>query len=208
MLLEDPAVEFFAQADGHHKQPVSQVFRLAEEISHNGADMVVGNRYGAGIDLYDDHRLAITKLWSQLVNITSDYELHDVCCGMRVYSRRLAERFVSHINCFGYGLEVAQLLITHRAGWKVVDKPVDSARQAMMTAAEKLEDNLAVLLDANLARLERNQRLELCRLLAEIKLRRSLVLDGGMFGLDHLIEFHFAAQDEDGEDAYSLRLRR
>jgi hypothetical protein len=204
-LLSDASLTHIAQADGHQKQPIRELEVLVQRMERERDGVVVGNRYGhVEARWHGTHREALTTLWSELVRIATSYRVADACCGMRLYDRTAAAAFTTEMRCFGYGLEVAQLVVASRNRYRVFAEPVRSAPQADNTAAEKLEENLYVLLTEAGERFSEPQRLALCRVLAMIKLRQSINLDAAIFNLPGMISFDFVGKDEDGEDAYSL----
>jgi hypothetical protein len=122
---------------------------------------------------------------------------------MRAFDRSLAERFVSEIRCFGYGLEVAELLVASSAGATVEEVSVLSKPQARNTAAQKIADNISVLLSTR-NRCSVPQRLELCRVMAALTSRREFVIAGDVFGLNEDFRCRPIAEDEDGEFAIEI----
>lgn len=204
-LLRATRLTHIAQADGTQKQPIRELEVLVRRMAREGSGMILGNRYGhAEAMKHGLHREALTTLWARLVRIATSYQVIDACCGMRIYDRTAAAAFISEIRCFGYGLEVAQLVVAGRHRFSVVAESVRSNQQAGNTAAEKLEENLYVLLTEAGEQFTESQRLVLCRILAAIKQRRSVTVDATTFDLRGRFGFEFVGKDDDGEDAYSL----
>jgi hypothetical protein len=203
-LLANPSITAIAQIDGRHKQPPVDLTLLAEGLKSGSLDMCVANRYGLRGDLASHgHRRSSIQLWSQLTFHATRFRLTDTVSGMRIYSRRLADAFTQEIRCFGYGLEAAQLIVARSLSAKVGEVPVRSSKQASSTSAEKLEDNLAVLLGPG-SEFTRAQRVLALSMMAEIKLRNSFVFDGSVFDVPVRYRFTYTPYGEDSEASYSV----
>ncbi|WHM40069.1 glycosyltransferase family 2 protein [Streptomyces sp. BPTC-684] len=207
-LLRHSPAELFVQMDAHLKQAPEQVQRLLQRLQvQAGLGMVVANRYGSGASPLDVHRKTASSGFSALMRALTGYELTDTVCGTRAYRRELASVFARDSHCFGYGLELEQLFLAAAHGSSVEEEPVRSRPQAPTTAAEKIEDNLAVILAHTAARLSGEIRAALHHALAQIKLRKSFDLDARPFGLGAVYTCTFVGPAEDGEDSYAVAAR-
>jgi hypothetical protein len=200
ILRED--YDIVLQVDGHQKQDAAQVPALLDELVHSGADMLVANRYGIRA-ASDSHRVALTSLMQQMVRLSTGYNLTDTVCGTRAYNLQLASIFAANVRSFCYGLEIEQLILASRTTAEVRGFPVESSPQSPHTAAEKLEDNFAVLLFYD-QWFTAEQRTNLSGLITALKMRASFRISGSIWELPSDITFEFVGRAEDGEDSYSL----
>lgn len=180
VLMDESNYSAFAQLDVHDKQPAWQVKSLIERLKQTGADLVVGNRYVTPLE-EGSHRHGLMLLFCSMVRLSAGYRLSDCVCGMRVYSARCAAAFISESFTYGYGLELEQLFIAARNGWRTVEVGLQSRPQFNSTAAEKIIENLHVLVVY--ARKALDQRY-IHEMLAQMKARRSFSIPGQWLSLD------------------------
>lgn len=203
-LLEDEKIRVFVQVDAHHKQPSDEVRLLVSRVKSDGPHLCVADRYAYQNLDSQPHRRASTGLWSQLVWLATGYRLRDTVSGMRAYTRDLAKDFVSRIRSYGYGLELAELVVASHVDAQVTGVGVRSGTQADSTSAEKIEDNVSVMLEhGRFFSIE--QRLALCRLMTCLKQRVTFEIPAEAFDLDVSYRFDFVPHGEDGEPSYRVR---
>lgn len=206
VLLSQGDVELLGQLDANAKQPPSELTRLIRAASVARSEMCVANRYSFQSLSSQRHRASSTSLWSQLIRLATGYELTDAVSGMRIYSQRLARAFVDNIRCYGYGLEVAQLISASMAKARVSEVGVVSHVQANSTSVEKIEDNINVLL-AQPDLFTSAQRLALCEMMTGLKRRETFTVPGIVFNLRDSFQFLYAGKGEDDEDSYKVHLQ-
>ncbi len=204
LLIESDA-DVFVQMDAHQKQPPGQVARLVDRLAADSSvGMVVANRYGVPFSSLGAHRVTVSTGFSRLVHTVTGYELTDTVCGTRAYRRRLAALFAEESFCFGYGLELEQLFLASSAGHHVGQEPMESARQAETTAAEKIEDNLTAIITHARRHVPRLQKALLHRALAGVKQRSTFTVDGQIFGFTGAYHCEFVGPAEDDEESYKI----
>ncbi|MFE9500818.1 glycosyltransferase [Streptomyces collinus] len=203
-LLKDQDISVVSQLDGHGKQPPRDVRKLIAAVNSATADVAIADRYSS--QEMEGQRHRVTALtWTRVVEVIAGVRVTDAVCGMRAYSRAAAEIFASQMQSYGYGCEIEQIILCGRNGLKVCEIGVGSNRQADSTAAEKIEDNLQVLLSyAGGGALNSGQINTLCRIMSGVKSRDSFTLDCIEFGMPGMIRFEFIGKAEDDEDSYAL----
>ncbi|MBB5867232.1 hypothetical protein F4553_000611 [Allocatelliglobosispora scoriae] len=204
-LLRDPEISIVAQVDGDLDLPLHYLPDLISQVrSASGPEMAIANRYAAEGSRHDDHRVTVTDGLAGVVRAATGYQLVDVQAGMRVYRRGLAETFARESTSFGYGLELEQLFLAARERATVVEVPAAYRTQATSTAAEKIEDNFAVIFTYLGVHLPSAQRIALHQIMAGIKRRQSFDLDATVFGLSGTLRYTFVGRAEDDEDSYRV----
>lgn len=204
MLLDMSRAEVIVQLDGHLKQPPEAVGALVRQLISMGSGMTVANRYAQQALEDQQHRIAITRVVSAIVQELTGYRLQDVVCGTRAYSRDLANRFLG-LRAYGYGLEIEQILIASCSDANIAQWPVESNRQEGATSAEKIEDNLyALLARGSELRISDSARAVLSFMLAQIKERKTFRVDLTLFADCGEIQFDYRASADSVADGYSL----
>ncbi len=208
-LLRESDADVIAQFDGRSKQPVWQLAPLIEMIHAEQADMVVGDRYTRQNMAKQDHRKAGAGLMSLIIGYLTRYNLPDAVCGIRAYVRELATHFL-HSRCFGYGVEVEQLLIAATHSCRVSSFPLEETnRQADLTNTEKIEDSIFALLNySNELEMSDTVRTTLSFILAQLKRRKTFDLDLSVFGGSGSVRLKYAGDQENIVDAYGDQLTR
>jgi Glycosyl transferase family 2 len=204
LALADESVEIVAQLDGDLKQVPTQVVRLVKHLVATRAECVIANRYESQELRTQPHRDALSSLMRSIVRAVGGPSVRDTVCGMRAYSRYAADLFAGSLRCFGYGLEIAQLLLVTEARLDVAEVGVSSALQAGATPAEKLEDNFCALVTHSPSLRPPEQLYELfCSCLVSLKARTSFVVDLPILRLQQPIRLDYVGSVMEVEDAYS-----
>lgn len=194
------------QLDGHGKQSAGQAPLLISRLAATSSDLVLASRYSQSTIL-DGHRRAITSFMTAIVRVATGLTLDDAVCGMRAYSSGLAHTFATSTRSSGYGLEIEQVILATTSGHRIETVTVQSDPQDRNTAAEKLLDNVTTLLWCSAEAFDSGQSCSLHSLATAIKLRRSHTVAGCNWGMSQDVLFRYAGKDNDGEDAYTLRLQ-
>ena len=124
------AVRLFADADG--ATPIAELKRFEPALAA-GADVVIASRV-----LVDPavsvaalrHRVAAGRLFNWLVARLGLQGVADSQCGVKALSARAAEDLFERLRTRGFGFDVELLLLAQRAGYRVVEVPVNWADQA------------------------------------------------------------------------------
>jgi hypothetical protein len=205
LIAERAGYDLYLQLDAHDKQPARQIFRLAEAVERGHADVAIASRYDhitlGGLE----HRPSLTLLFNSIVKIQTGYTVTDSACGMRAYSAEVAKAFAFETTSYGYGLELEQLFVAAKHGWRVAEISISSTPQYESTAAEKLVDNLVVA-TAYVSRPEHVR--EIHRMIFHLKARRNFAVPGAWLGVPGSFRFTFVGQMEDSEDSYLVSYRR
>jgi len=131
------------QIDGDLEQNPEDIPFFIEKL--NTADLVIGNRYHR--KKLDEHRSGAVCLASGILNYSTGFELTDVLCGFRAFTKELGEIFSERLCSEGYGLEVEEIMLTKIADKKAVNIPLSFAKsQNKYTDAEKILQNLNAIL--------------------------------------------------------------
>ncbi|MCL2090422.1 MAG: glycosyltransferase family 2 protein [Micrococcales bacterium] len=122
------------QLDGDGQHDPRFISPLAEALTSQDADIVIGSRFldqkkGRGM------RMAGSRLLSGLIRVTCGARITDPTSGMRLFSRNLVGEFAWNIN---YGPEPDTIAYLIRNGASVVETPVSmrdrEAGQSYLTA--------------------------------------------------------------------------
>ena len=124
------AVRLFADADG--ATPIAELKRFEPALAA-GADVVIASRV-----LVDPavsvaalrHRVAAGRVFNWLVARLGLRGVADSQCGFKALSARAAEDLFGRLRTRGFGFDVELLLLAQRAGYRVVEVPVNWADQA------------------------------------------------------------------------------
>lgn len=203
IFQECKTCSIFTQIDGDLKQPPEELEGMINNLRQGRSSMVIGNRYAFSIVKNQTHRIAAVKMVSSIVRCVTGFQLVDTLCGMRAYSRELAEYFL-RLRSFGYGLEIEQLLIASKLGLQVENYPVHSKLQDDGTNAEKIEDNLSALIcycdDLKCTTIVRSA---LNNALAMVKRRISYEIDLREFGAEGIVHCKYMGNSSYNRNAYA-----
>lgn len=114
---------------GNGKDDPREISRLLEPLTGQGADFVQGSRYLSG-GQYGEmpfHRVVGTRLYPQLVRLTTGFPATDATNGFRAFGARILEdpRIRLSQSWLGpVGMEFYLALKAIRLGYKVVEVPV------------------------------------------------------------------------------------
>ncbi len=190
-LLQRESPDIIVQLDGNLKQPPEVTQELIDVVLGSEYSMVIGNRYALQDMETQPHRLAVTNIFLAILGHLTRYSLQDAFCGLRAYTKSLAEHFLS-ARSFGYGLEIEEILIAHLKGAHIQNYPVKSNVQAGATNAEKIEDNLhAIISYAQDMGMSHKLRDLLCFTLAQVKRRISFSLDLAALDMKGFARFNY-----------------
>ncbi|HBH04385.1 MAG TPA: glycosyl transferase family 2 [Candidatus Rokubacteria bacterium] len=124
------AVRLFADADG--ATPIAELKRFEPALAA-GADVVIASRVLADPAVSVAalrHRVAAGRLFNWLVARLGLQGVADSQCGFKALSARAAEDLFERLRTRGFGFDVELLLLAQRAGYRVVEVPVNWADQA------------------------------------------------------------------------------
>ncbi|MGX1778348.1 glycosyltransferase [Nocardia brasiliensis] len=205
LIAEGAGYDLYLQLDAHDKQPARQIHRLAEAVEQGCADIAIASRYDHTNPSGLEHRPSLILLFNSLVKVQTCYTVTDSVCGMRAYSADVAEAFAVETTSYGYGLELEQLFVAAKHGWRVAEICVSSAPQYESTAVEKLVENLVVA-TAYVSRTEPAR--EIHRMIFYLKARRNFTVPGVWLNVPGSFRFTFIGPVEDDEDSYHVSYQR
>ncbi|MEJ0072954.1 MAG: hypothetical protein WDN27_02615 [Candidatus Saccharibacteria bacterium] len=192
----------FIQVDGHLKQNPAQIGLLLDAQRRDGSDMAICNRY-ADVEL-DEHRLALTQLFSRFAKLSTGLELSDTVCGTRTYSRAIAEMIFKYSMSVGYGIESEENDIVWQSGGTISQVGVESNEQASSTAAPKLVDNAYLLCARTQGRFSASQYTILQGFAYALPRFADYRIPGEDFDMPYDVQCTFVEDGEDGEPSYEL----
>jgi hypothetical protein len=204
LIAEGAGYGIYLQLDVHNKQPARQILRLAEAVERGRADVAIASRYGHTNLRGLEHRPSLTLLFNSMVKMQTSYTITDSVCGMRAYSAEVATVFAFDTTSYGYGLELEQLFVAEKRGWRVAEVSVSSAPQYESTAAEKLVENLVA---ATVHVSSPQHAREIHRMIFYLKARRNFAVSGAWLNVPGNFLFTFVGQVEDHEDSYAVSYR-
>ena len=109
--------------DADNQYVAADIPRLVQPIVSRRADIVVGERHGAGIAEFSRWKRWLQRLGSAVVRRASRTDVPDATSGFRAYSREAALR-VNVLGRFSYTLE--SLIQAGRSGLAVASVPVET----------------------------------------------------------------------------------
>lgn len=124
MRAEELSSDVIVTLDGDGQHDPSEIPKIIDPIVRGEADMVVGSRFisGSWMDAPLYRRFGL-----RLINLFSKKEVKDVVrdtqSGFRAYSSKLLN-LVRNCEVDGYGVEMEQLVVAVKNGFRVVEVPV------------------------------------------------------------------------------------
>lgn len=150
--------------------------------------------------------MSISNVFASILEYITGFVLSDIACGARVYVSSLAKEFTK-LRGFGYALEVEQLLVASLLELSVIDYPIHSKLQACSTNAEKIEDNLFMLINyANELKISTISRATLCFMMTQVKRRKSFEIDMKAFNKNYLSRFNYIGENMPFVDGYTNQI--
>ena len=107
-------------ADGQHR--LEDVCRMVEVVASGECDIALGNRFAGDVSQVPPARRVLLRAAVLFHRIASGIELHDVHNGLRVLSRRAAERMEITADRMAHASEIIDLVA--RSGLPVQEIPV------------------------------------------------------------------------------------
>jgi len=127
MLAARGELALFADADG--ATPIEEERKLAEAI-RAGADLAVGSRLVAGTDVTRRRTLSrgmAGRLFACFARWWLRINVRDTQCGFKMFRREVGRKLFSTTEESGYLFDLELLAMADRAGYRVVEVPVNWA---------------------------------------------------------------------------------
>lgn len=134
----DAAIQF--DGDGQHDP--AYIDFLLEEMIHSDSDIVIGSRFK---EQKKPHSLRMfgNRLLQWIIRLTTRRKLTDPTSGMRVFNRRMMERFAKNIN---YGPEPDTVAYLIRCGAKISEVQVEIRERTAGTSYLNLGRSMLYML--------------------------------------------------------------
>jgi dolichyl-phosphate beta-glucosyltransferase len=129
MLAARGRHRLFADADG--ATPIGELKRLEAPLAA-GADVVIGSRVGGRSDVSiaaRPHRVAAGRVFNRIVAWAGLSGIGDSQCGFKAFTAAAAQPLFEALRTRGFAFDVELLLRARRAGFRVVEVPVNWADQ-------------------------------------------------------------------------------
>ncbi|MBI2216819.1 MAG: glycosyltransferase family 2 protein [Candidatus Rokubacteria bacterium] len=125
MLAASGEYRLFADADG--ATPVAELKRLEPALAM-GADIVIASRVlvdPAIVVVARPHRVFLGRIFNWLVARLGLRGVADSQCGFKLFRAEAATRLFAELRTRGFGFDVELLLRAQRAGYRIVEVPVN-----------------------------------------------------------------------------------
>ncbi|MBI4637930.1 MAG: glycosyltransferase family 2 protein [Candidatus Rokubacteria bacterium] len=129
MLTATGEYRLFADADG--ATPIAELTRLEPALTA-GAEVVIGSRARRDPAVTVRarwHRVAAGRVFNCFVVGLGLRGVTDSQCGFKAFSARAAEDLFGRLRTDGFGFDVELLLLAQRAGYRIVEVPVNWVEQ-------------------------------------------------------------------------------
>jgi dolichyl-phosphate beta-glucosyltransferase len=130
MLAAKGDLRVFADADG--ATPIAEIKRL--EAAHvGGAEVAIGSRAlrDPGVAVHTRrHRVAAGRVFNWIVTRVGVRGIADTQCGFKAFTAPAARHLFGALETQGFGFDVEVLLRAQKAGYRIVEIPVNWTDQA------------------------------------------------------------------------------
>jgi glycosyltransferase involved in cell wall biosynthesis len=118
-----PEAQVFAtfDADGQHR--VTDVLAMIDRLTSDGADIVIGTRFGPGVSRPPLLKRVVLQTAAWLSPRGRRLGLTDSNNGLRVFNKTVADRLHITMNGMGHATEFIMLIDENR--WRVAEQPVE-----------------------------------------------------------------------------------
>jgi polyprenyl-phospho-N-acetylgalactosaminyl synthase len=118
-----PGAQVFAtfDADGQHR--VTDVLAMIDRLTADGADIVIGTRFGPGVSRPPLLKRVVLQTAAWLSPRGRRLGLTDSNNGLRVFNKTVADRLDITMNGMSHATEFIMLIDENR--WRVVEQPVE-----------------------------------------------------------------------------------
>jgi glycosyltransferase involved in cell wall biosynthesis len=112
--------------DGDLDLPPGQIPRLLERMDEHDADILVGAKQsGMHEGRYPWKRRALSLLFSFITRTLFRLPVTETQTGLKVFRRAALEAVISELRVFGYAFDLELLVRSHRAGFRIIQEPVE-----------------------------------------------------------------------------------
>lgn len=131
--------EYVLQFDGDGQHDASYIYAMLDRMKETDADIVIGSRF-CGRKKPFSMRMIGSRVISFAVKLTTGEKISDPTSGMRIYNRKMAEKFSKEIN---FGPEPDTLALLMRNGARIEEEQVTmrerTAGTSYLTAGKSIK---------------------------------------------------------------------
>jgi glycosyltransferase involved in cell wall biosynthesis len=119
----EPIVVFL---DGDLDLPPAQVPELLALFTENDADVLVGAKQpGMRGGRYPWKRRALSRLFSFITRVLFRLPIEETQTGLKIFKRPVLDQIFADLQVFGYAFDLEILVRAHRAGFRIIQAPVE-----------------------------------------------------------------------------------
>lgn len=112
--------------DGDLDLPPGQIPGLLQLLAEGGADVLVGSKQrGMSGGRYPWKRRALSRLFSLVTRVLFRLPVDETQTGLKIFDRRVLDQIFADQRVFGYAFDLELLVRAHRAGFRIVQAPVE-----------------------------------------------------------------------------------
>lgn len=119
--------QYIFEMDADFSHAPSDLPRLYDACSKNGADVAVGSRYVSGVNVvnWPMDRVLMSYFASKYVRAITRVNIHDTTAGFVCWSRRVLETInLDDIRFKGYAFQIEMKFTAYKLGFKIEEVPV------------------------------------------------------------------------------------
>ena len=119
--------QYIFEMDADLSHAPSDLPRLYDACSKNGADVAVGSRYVSGVNVvnWPMDRVLMSYFASKYVRAITRVNIHDTTAGFVCWSRRVLETInLDDIRFKGYAFQIEMKFTAYKLGFKIEEVPV------------------------------------------------------------------------------------
>ncbi len=112
--------------DGDLDLPPVQVPDLLNQFAERGADVLVGAKQtGMSDGRYPWKRRLLSRVFSFVTRVLFRLPVDETQTGLKIFRRTVLDEVFADLRVFGYAFDLELLVRAHRAGYRIVQAPVD-----------------------------------------------------------------------------------
>lgn len=139
--------------DGDLDLPPAQLPSLLGLFAERDADVLVGSKQARMSDgRYPWKRRALSRLFSLVTRILFRLPVDETQTGLKIFRRPVLDKVFADLRVFGYAFDLELLVRAHRAGFRLIQAPVDlrvgasSTPMRLLTLWEMGRDTVRIFL--------------------------------------------------------------
>ena len=118
--------EYLAISDADLAVPIEELVRFLPPVLDD-YDVAIASREARGAKRFNEpyYRHLMGRVYNLLVRLLAVPKVQDTQCGFKVFHREVAHDLFARQTIDGWGIDVEILFIAQRAGYKIVEVPVN-----------------------------------------------------------------------------------